>query len=113
MADVAHGRRGSAACQRVCAVAATLDKVVTGAYTRAALGAAYSAQRRADMPHVFRWILVATLILALAWTLQPASAADVKLTLWRLKTYIPPADKILDTTIQECGKKIGADVSIQ
>src|SRR6266487_2904830 len=35
------------------------------------------------------------------------------MTLWRLKTYIPPADKILDTSIQECGKKIGAEVTIQ
>src|SRR5262245_66318172 len=58
-------------------------------------------------------ILTIVLVIALAWALQPARAADVKLTLWRLKTYIPPADKILDTTIQDCGKKIGADVSIQ
>jgi len=60
-----------------------------------------------------RRILTLALILALAWALQPARAADVKLTLWRLKTYIPPADKILDTTAQDCAKKIGAEVQIQ
>jgi multiple sugar transport system substrate-binding protein len=60
-----------------------------------------------------RRIFAIALILALAGALAPARAADVKLTLWRLKTYIPPADKILDTTIQECGKKIGAEVQIQ
>ena len=64
------------------------------------------------MPNAFRWIAVA-FVLALAWTLGPASAADVKLTLWRLKTYIPPADKILDNSIQECAKHIGAEVQIQ
>jgi len=60
-----------------------------------------------------RRILTLALILALAWALHPARAADVKLTLWRLKTYIPPADKILDTTAQDCAKKIGAEVQIQ
>ena len=60
-----------------------------------------------------RRIFTIALILALAGALAPARAADVKMTLWRLKTYIPPADKILDTTIQECGKKIGAEVQIQ
>src|SRR5262245_21719125 len=59
-----------------------------------------------------RWIALACL-LALIAALQPAASADVKMTLWRLKTYIPPADKILDTNIQECGKKIGAEVAIQ
>jgi len=43
---------------------------------------------------------------------EPPAAAG-KLSLWRLKTYIPPADKILDTTIQDCAKKIGAEVQIQ
>ena len=57
------------------------------------------------MPHVFRGTFIVALVLALAWAFQPASAADVKLTLWRLKTYIPPADKILDTTAQECAKQ--------
>ena len=65
------------------------------------------------MSKAFRWILLSAAVLALALALQPASAADVKMTLWRLKTYIPPADKILDTSIQECGKKIGAEVTIQ
>src|SRR5215470_16076002 len=65
------------------------------------------------MPHVFRGILIVALVLAVAWAFQPASVADVKLTLWRLKTYIPPADKILDTTTQECAKQIGAEVQIQ
>ena len=60
-----------------------------------------------------RRIFTIALILALAGALAPARAADVKLTLWRLKTYIPPADKILDTTIQECGKKIGAEVQFK
>ncbi len=65
------------------------------------------------MRKAFRWIVLSAGLLALALALQPASAADVKMTLWRLKTYIPPADKILDTSIQECGKKIGAEVTIQ
>src|SRR6516162_4723542 len=60
-----------------------------------------------------RRIFTIAIILALAGALAPARAADVKLTLWRLKTYIPPADKILDTTIQDCAKKIGAEVQIQ
>src|SRR5215467_13681479 len=60
-----------------------------------------------------RRIFTIALVLAVAGALAPARAADVKMTLWRLKTYIPPADKILDTTIQECGKKIGAEVQIQ
>src|SRR6266545_1845038 len=60
-----------------------------------------------------RRILAILIVIALAWTLQPARAADVKLTLWRLKTYIPPADKILDTTVQDCAKQIGVDVQIQ
>src|SRR6266567_619006 len=77
--------------------------------TRTSPGAPHSAQRRAHMSKAFRWILLSAAVLAL----QPASAADVKMTLWRLKTYIPPADKILDTSIQECGKKIGAEVTIQ
>src|SRR5512132_316755 len=65
------------------------------------------------MPNAPRRILTIALVLALAWALQPAAAADVKLTLWRLKTYIPPADKILDTNAQECAKKMGAEVQIQ
>ena len=65
------------------------------------------------MPNALRRILTIALVLALAWALQPASAADVKLTLWRLKTYIPPADKILDTNAQECAKKMGAELQIQ
>ena len=65
------------------------------------------------MPKAPRRILTIAVVLALAWALQPARAADVKLTLWRLKTYIPPADKILDTTVQECGKQVGAEVQIQ
>src|SRR5215470_16720689 len=54
-----------------------------------------------------RRIFTIVLILVLAGALAPARAADVKLTLWRLKTYIPPADKILDTTIQDCSKELG------
>src|SRR5258705_6726589 len=65
------------------------------------------------MPNAPRRILAIALVLAVAWALQPASAADVKLTLWRLKTYIPPADKILDANAQECAKKLGAEVQIQ
>jgi multiple sugar transport system substrate-binding protein len=60
-----------------------------------------------------RRIVIVVLVLALGAVLTPARAADVKLTLWRLKTYIPPADKILDTNIQDCGKKIGAEVQVQ
>src|SRR5260370_39831776 len=65
------------------------------------------------MSKVFRWILLSAAVLALAVAFHPASAADVKLTLWRLKTYIPPADKILDTSAQECAKQVGAEVQIQ
>ena len=62
---------------------------------------------------VFLVISLAWLVIALAWALPPARAADAKLTLWRLKTYIPPADKILDTTVQDCAKQMGAEVQIQ
>src|SRR5438105_11042828 len=43
---------------------------------------------------------------------EPPAAAG-KLSLWRLKTYIPPADKILDTNAQECAKKAGVELAIQ
>jgi multiple sugar transport system substrate-binding protein len=43
---------------------------------------------------------------------EPPAAAD-KLSVWRLKTYIPPADKILDTNAQECAKKAGIELAIQ
>ncbi len=57
------------------------------------------------------------LILALAAVtalpvLEPAAAAG-KLSVWRLKTYIPPADKILDANLQECGKKAGVEIAVQ
>ena len=41
------------------------------------------------------------------------TAAAGKLSLWRLKTYIPPADKILDANAQECAKKAGMELAIQ
>lgn len=53
------------------------------------------------------------LAVALALAFAAASAANVKLSLWRLKTYIPPADKILDGNVQECARKQGAEVAIQ
>ncbi len=43
---------------------------------------------------------------------EPPAAAG-KLSLWRLKTYIPPADKILDINAQECAKKAGLELAIQ
>jgi len=43
---------------------------------------------------------------------EPPAAAG-KLSLWRLKTYIPPADKILDANAQECAKKAGLELAIQ
>jgi multiple sugar transport system substrate-binding protein len=68
------------------------------------------------MRNVRRWVLAAAALTALlaliVVSFAPASAA-AQLRLWRLKTYIPPADKILDTNIQECGKKVGAEVAIQ
>ncbi len=68
------------------------------------------------MRSLSRWVLAAAVVVLAIATLadrEPASAANVQLKLWRLKTYIPPADKILDTNVQECGKNIGADVAIQ
>ncbi|HKA62121.1 MAG TPA: extracellular solute-binding protein [Methylomirabilota bacterium] len=41
------------------------------------------------------------------------TAGAGKLSLWRLKTYIPPADKILDANAQECAKKAGMELAIQ
>src|SRR5206468_11356221 len=43
---------------------------------------------------------------------RPPAAAG-KLSLWRLKTYIPPADKILDANAQECAKRTGVELAIQ
>jgi len=43
---------------------------------------------------------------------EPPAAAG-KLSLWRLKTYIPPADKILVANAQECAKKAGLELAIQ
>lgn len=54
----------------------------------------------------------AAAIVVIALALVPATAAT-KLTLWRLKTYIPPADKILDANAQECARRLGAEVAIQ
>jgi multiple sugar transport system substrate-binding protein len=56
-------------------------------------------------------VLIA-LIAVLAPLPEPPAAAG-KLSLWRLKTYIPPADKILDTNAQECAKKAGLELAIQ
>src|SRR5439155_12287228 len=51
-------------------------------------------------------------VLILVAVFAPASGAG-KLSLWRLKTYIPPADKILDANAQECAKKVGEELAIQ
>ena len=56
-------------------------------------------------------VLIAS-IAVLAPLPEPPAAAG-KLSLWRLKTYIPPADKILDTNAQECAKKAGLELAIQ
>jgi len=57
-------------------------------------------------------VLVALLTVAVVPALGPAAAAG-KLSLWRLKTYIPPADKILDANAQDCAKKAGVELAIQ
>src|ERR1700675_3582454 len=57
-------------------------------------------------------IVVALVVVAAVSALVPASAAG-KLSLWRLKTYIPPADKILDANAKECAKKVGVELAIQ
>src|SRR3989449_8856427 len=57
-------------------------------------------------------VVAALLAVSLAALLAPATAAS-KLSLWRLKTYIPPADKILDANAQECAKKAGIELAIQ
>ena len=51
-------------------------------------------------------------VLVLVAAFSSASGAG-KLSLWRLKTYIPPADKILDANAQECAKKVGVELAIQ
>src|SRR5262245_62322731 len=56
-------------------------------------------------------VLIA-LTAVLVSTSEPPAAAG-KLSLWRLKTYIPPADKILDANAQECAKKAGMELAIQ
>src|SRR5438309_5919360 len=57
-------------------------------------------------------VLFALLTIAAAPLLEPVAAAG-KLSLWRLKTYIPPADKILDLNAQECAKKAAIELAIQ
>jgi multiple sugar transport system substrate-binding protein len=60
-------------------------------------------------------VLAVLLIVAVALVAPdpgPTAAAG-KLSLWRLKTYIPPADKILDANAQECAKKAGMELAIQ
>jgi multiple sugar transport system substrate-binding protein len=57
-------------------------------------------------------VLVALLTVAVVPALAPQAAAG-KLSLWRLKTYIPPADKILDANAQDCAKKAGVELAIQ
>jgi len=61
---------------------------------------------------VKRLAVVVALLAVSVGLLAPASAAG-KLSLWRLKTYIPPADKILDANAQECAKKAGMELAIQ
>src|SRR5882672_8723920 len=56
-------------------------------------------------------VSIALLTIAAMPLLEPAAAAG-KLSLWRLKTYIPPADKILDANAQECAKKAGLELAI-
>jgi len=51
-------------------------------------------------------------VLILFAAFSSASGAG-KLSLWRLKTDIPPADKILDANAQECAKKVGVELAIQ
>jgi multiple sugar transport system substrate-binding protein len=65
------------------------------------------------MSNALRRIVLSALVLALTVGPQLAAGADLKLTLWRLKTYIPPADKILDANIQECARKAGVEMAIQ
>ncbi|PYN80263.1 MAG: hypothetical protein DMD96_14480 [Candidatus Rokuibacteriota bacterium] len=57
-------------------------------------------------------VLIALLTVAVVPALEPPAAAG-KLALWRLKTYIPPADKILDANAQDCAKKAGIELAIQ
>src|SRR5437867_11056924 len=57
-------------------------------------------------------VLIALLTVAVVPALEPPAAAG-KLALWRLKTYIPPADKILDADAQDCAKKAGIELAIQ
>jgi len=57
-------------------------------------------------------VLVALLTVAVVPALGPSAAAG-RLSLWRLKTYIPPADKILDANAQDCAKKAGVELAIQ
>ena len=60
--------------------------------------------------------VLAVVLIAVAALVVPSSgptAAAGKLSLWRLKTYIPPADKILDANAQECAKKAGVELAIQ
>jgi multiple sugar transport system substrate-binding protein len=59
---------------------------------------------------------LAVLLIVVAALVAPdpgPTAAAGKLSLWRLKTYIPPADKILDANAQECAKKAGMELAIQ
>jgi multiple sugar transport system substrate-binding protein len=64
------------------------------------------------MTKVLRSVAALAVLLLVGAALTPASGAG-KLTLWRLKTYIPPADKILDTNAQECARKAGVELAIQ
>jgi multiple sugar transport system substrate-binding protein len=61
-------------------------------------------------------IVLAVLLIVVVALVAPdpgPTAAASKLSLWRLKTYIPPADKILDANAQECAKKAGMELAIQ
>ncbi|HEY7205490.1 MAG TPA: extracellular solute-binding protein [Methylomirabilota bacterium] len=58
-------------------------------------------------------LAVLLIVVALVAPDPGPTAAAGKLSLWRLKTYIPPADKILDANAQECAKKAGMELAIQ
>ena len=68
------------------------------------------------MSTLARLTTLAVLLMVVVALVAPApgpTAAAGKLSLWRLKTYIPPADKILDANAQECAKKSGMEVAIK
>jgi multiple sugar transport system substrate-binding protein len=72
-------------------------------------------KRRYEMKSVFRLLVFSVTVICLLSVAIPRDslAAKKKIVLWRLKTYVKDAEKVLDKHINEWAKKNNVEVSIE